>query len=534
VKWACLSGTVQIAYCWLLLYEVTGDERDRGAAFAANRYVRRTVAVKGPGEVRGGVKGSVPVYGGCLPYKYPNWACKFMIDSNLLEMSVREKQVSVSLPAPIELQRQRGRVAVIVGLEANGLGMARSLARRGIRCLALAGPGWTPLARTNACDVVFAKAWTGDALVSDLKDIAAHLDQKSPLLLTKDQAVLWVSEAREELQELFEIALPSKETTRLLMSKQGFTALAKQENWPVPLTWDIANRDELVAHFPDFVYPCILKPRIKNDEFRRYSPRKAFRVNSADELLKTYDLVAQWETEVVVQEWIEGGDDRIAFCLSYCDRGSTPRALFAGRKLMQWPLGYGNTAICEPAPESWQESILSLTRKIWRTVGYQGLGSIEYKMRPGSDGPVIMEPTVGRTDFQSEVAVLNGENIPAIAYCDLAGLDYVPAAKPHKPVKLVDGPAHLRAGWVYCSHSRRLGLAKWLQARRGRKQFMIWRANDVGPFFASIYVAVRGMLGDFAELLLGQNMKKRVANSIRSLFSKARWGGVKEQPRRSK
>jgi hypothetical protein len=105
VKWACLTGTVQVAYCWLLLYEDTGDEQYRSAAFVANRYVRRTVAVKGPGEIRGGVKGCFPVYGDYLPYKYANWACKFMIDSNLLEIAVRERQVVSGLQrlSPVQL-----------------------------------------------------------------------------------------------------------------------------------------------------------------------------------------------------------------------------------------------------------------------------------------------------------------------------------------------------------------------------------------------------------------------------------------------
>ena len=91
VDWACLTGTVQIAHCWLLLYEATGDLRYRNAAFVANRYVRRTIAMNGPKEIVGAVRGSFPIYGGYLPYRYPNWACKFMIDSNLLEMSMRNQ-----------------------------------------------------------------------------------------------------------------------------------------------------------------------------------------------------------------------------------------------------------------------------------------------------------------------------------------------------------------------------------------------------------------------------------------------------------
>jgi rhamnogalacturonyl hydrolase YesR len=92
--WSCLTGTAQIAICWLLLYRFTGEPRYRDAAYAANRYLRRTVDMDGDPDVRGGVKGSFPIDGGYNKYCYLNWACKFFIDSNLLEMSIREEEGS--------------------------------------------------------------------------------------------------------------------------------------------------------------------------------------------------------------------------------------------------------------------------------------------------------------------------------------------------------------------------------------------------------------------------------------------------------
>lgn len=89
VPWVCLTGTAQIAHCWLLLYRETGDTRYRDAAFAALRYVRRTVRVSGPPEIRGAVKGSFPVSGGYGRYEYLNWACKFLIDACMLEQEIR-------------------------------------------------------------------------------------------------------------------------------------------------------------------------------------------------------------------------------------------------------------------------------------------------------------------------------------------------------------------------------------------------------------------------------------------------------------
>jgi hypothetical protein len=85
VDWTCLTGNVQIAACWFMLYDITGDVRYRNAAVSANRFVRRTILVDGPDEQRGAVKGSFPVSGDYCPYEYPNWAAKFLIDSLLLE-----------------------------------------------------------------------------------------------------------------------------------------------------------------------------------------------------------------------------------------------------------------------------------------------------------------------------------------------------------------------------------------------------------------------------------------------------------------
>jgi hypothetical protein len=88
VKWACLTGSVQIAHCWLLLYQITGEEKFLAGARRANAYVRSRVRVDGATELRGGVKGSFPVDGEYGKFEYLSWACKFFIDANLLEQEM--------------------------------------------------------------------------------------------------------------------------------------------------------------------------------------------------------------------------------------------------------------------------------------------------------------------------------------------------------------------------------------------------------------------------------------------------------------
>lgn len=89
VQSACLTGSVQIAHSLILLYEVTKNTQYRDVAFTINRYVRSTVKSGGNPDIIGAVKGSFPVWGDYMAYQFPNWACKFFIDSHLAEKKIR-------------------------------------------------------------------------------------------------------------------------------------------------------------------------------------------------------------------------------------------------------------------------------------------------------------------------------------------------------------------------------------------------------------------------------------------------------------
>ena len=86
VNWVCLTGLSQIAECWLLLHRYTGNAAFAAAAKRANRFVRRTVAIEGPLDIRGAVKGSHPISGDYGKWQYLNWASKFTIDANRAEL----------------------------------------------------------------------------------------------------------------------------------------------------------------------------------------------------------------------------------------------------------------------------------------------------------------------------------------------------------------------------------------------------------------------------------------------------------------
>ena len=82
----CLTGNVQIAHSWLLLYSTLGSFVYLRAAVAALEYVRRTMRVTGSPEIRGGIRGSFPLWGDYAPFEYVNWAPKFFIDAQALAL----------------------------------------------------------------------------------------------------------------------------------------------------------------------------------------------------------------------------------------------------------------------------------------------------------------------------------------------------------------------------------------------------------------------------------------------------------------
>lgn len=150
--------------------------------------------------------------------------------------------------------------------------------------------------------------------------------------------------------------------------------------------------------------------------------------------------------------------------------------------------------IAEPAPAAWRTEIEMLTTEIYHAVGYRGLGSIEYKW--AQDGRlVIMEPTVGRTNYQNEVAVLNGVNLPAIAYYDGMGMTQElarildRAAHKHRATKLIDLPADFRSARYYVTASN-LTWREWLRSKRGPKHDMLLRLNDPVPALLSAARAI--------------------------------------------
>ncbi len=85
-RYTCLTGDAQLSALLIRLHLRGADERYLNTALKLNEYLRTTQDLESEHRaVRGGIKGSEPIWGDYLAYAYPNWPVKFFADALLLE-----------------------------------------------------------------------------------------------------------------------------------------------------------------------------------------------------------------------------------------------------------------------------------------------------------------------------------------------------------------------------------------------------------------------------------------------------------------
>lgn len=370
--------------------------------------------------------------------------------------------------------------AVVTAMNLNGLGVARALGRHGVRVIGVHSGPPVPELRTRFLREVWDTEPGPAALIATLIERAAGLGERPVLLPITDESVQAIAENRAAIERHYRLALPASETVLALLSKKGIDAAANEHGVRVPATWVVEVPDQLERLAPDLPYPCILKPQNKSAEFSAAGGRKAAVYDDAAALLSAYRGFCAVEPRVVVQQFIPGGDGDVWFCLACADARGELLGAFTGRKIRQWPPYCGGTAAAEPvdAPE-----IEAITRDFFRRVAMRGPCSIEFKRDPRDGTFYMIEPTVGRTDWQNAIADNCGVPLAYLAYCDAAGVP-IPELR---PTRIRWRWMHFAADRLSAHHYRRrgeLGRLAWLWSVRPPLRTAYLAFDDPAPFLS--------------------------------------------------
>ena len=317
--------------------------------------------------------------------------------------------------------------AVIVGGSLNALGVVRSLARGDMPVFVVDKERGGVATRSRFSRFISLPSLDGQDLVQGLIDTSIRIGGRPVLILTADSDVNTVSAFRRELEPYYRFSLPAPEMVYKLFDKAQFQLLAEQEGLPVPRGVILSNPSDLELIL-ELKPPLVIKPADKTPLVENLENDRPVRANSFTEAFLVARRMMERAGRLAIQEWIDGDDSDIYFSLFVCDSEGKVTAMFSGRKLVCVPPEVGITAICTAAPEM-DEELTRLSREFIERVGYKGIGGLEFKRDRRSGKLLIVEPTVGRTDWQEEIATLCGVNLPMAAYSAETGVIFKGAAK---------------------------------------------------------------------------------------------------------
>ena len=358
--------------------------------------------------------------------------------------------------------------AVIVGTGFNALGVLRALDKKIPKILVTEKS--TVISKSHLAKKHYVKSTIDKSIIKDLILLGQSLPDKSVLFLTEETTVELVSRHRSELTEYFHLNMVNDHLVNQLLSKSGFYDLALQHNALVPKSV-VLDSEQRLKKIDTLTFPCVYKPLYRDEQYASRF-KKAYKVETKEDLLDLYKAISPVFADMILQEWIDGTDEDIYFCIAYFDQNSKVVNSFTGRKIICWPPNVGGTASCTSAPEHHDE-LLAATQDFAAKIGYQGLIGMEFKYDKTRQGFYMIEPTVVRTDYQHEIAALSGFKILDSIYYHLSNNESVSNNEVKSNIVWIDEISSAKAKTL---------LGTIMYPKRSIKYKVLARLSDPLPF----------------------------------------------------
>jgi D-aspartate ligase len=303
--------------------------------------------------------------------------------------------------------------AVVLGADYRGLGVVRSLGRRGIPVIVLIDGDDTLAAKSRYARKRLQLSGATDAERCEfLLRLADRYKLEGWVLFpTGDESAAFVARCHERLSDRFTPTSPPWDTLRWAYDKQLTYRLADTLGMPYPRTWNVSSPDQ--AWQLDLPFPVIVKPATK-PELNSLTAAKAWPAGNRDELrLRVREAAALVDADVLmIQELIpRKGSEQLSYA-ALCD-GGRPLASITARRVRQYPadLGRASTYVetidCAEVAESGQR-FLSECR-------FDGLAEVEF-MRDPRDGALKLLDVNPRVWGWHGLCQRAGVDFPYLAY----------------------------------------------------------------------------------------------------------------------
>jgi D-aspartate ligase len=323
--------------------------------------------------------------------------------------------------------------ALVVGGDHPGLGIARSLGRRGIPVYILEDQHSISSFSRYASKVIRVKDLLDERrTVEAVLEVGQRFGLRDWVLFpTRDETVAAFSRYRSELKDFFRVTTPEWETIRWAWDKKNTYDLALDLKIPVPQTWNPRNQEELSALHARL--PLAIKPAIKENFFYAMKA-KAWRANTIEELHYFFEKAGRQikPEEIMVQEIIPGdGRQQFSYCAFY--RNGQAHSTMVARRGRQHPREFGRAATYVESIEL--PAIEELSDRFLKAINYYGLVEVEFKQDPRDGQYKLLDVNARAWGFHS-LGAAAGVDFPYLLFADQTG----------KPIEPCRGKAGV--GWL--------------------------------------------------------------------------------------
>ena len=381
---------------------------------------------------------------------------------------------NVSQVAP----HRRDYPAVVLDLSANGIGIARSLGRKGIPVFAYdIEPKYrTGRTRYADCGICPHPVYKELELLQFLLKLGHKFSHKAVLFAGADDYVSFISKNRDVLSQYYHFLLPEPSLIEAVLDKRSTYELALKHNIPCPKTL-IVGKD---SRFEDFIgkmtFPCILKP-VYSADFRRKLNKKAIVIDREDELKQKYLHYSQFG-ELMIQELIPGDEDQLYGVATLFDENMNLLAVFTGQKLHQYPPYFGSGSLVRSMRD---DEIAKAGVSFLKDLGFRGFGKLEFKLDP-RDGQLKFLEINPRTWYWHSLSQPCGVDLPYLYYLSVTGQNPQPVTEQKTGIKWL----YLVRDFLAFRDKRKNGgvsFLEWLKSLSGKKEYALFAWDDPLPFF---------------------------------------------------
>jgi D-aspartate ligase len=370
-----------------------------------------------------------------------------------------------------------------------GLAIMRSLGLLGVPLYGVDADPAAPALRSKYCCERFVLPFDENRpeLYRDgLLAIARTLGRLAILIPTSDETTQFVADHADALRPYFMFQDNAPSLVRQLASKREMFGLALAHGVPTPRTVFPQRLQDVLEYAERGPFPVMLKG-IYGNRLEMRTRKKMVIVHTRDELIAAYQSMEDPDNpNLMLQEYIPGGDDQVYIFNGYFNRQSDCLVGFTGYKIRQFPVHVGCASLGECR---WVEEVADTTVRFMKAIGYRGILDIGYRLDPrdGQYKVLDINPRIGQA-FRLFVAK-NDHDVAKALYLDFTGQKQ-PSVESREGRRWLIEDFDLISSYHYHREGT-LGFWSWIRSFRGVEEAAWFSWRDPAPFFLMIRTLLR-------------------------------------------